>query len=79
MKILYAAGEALPFLKTGGLADVAEALPKQLCEAGHDMRVVLPLYSTIPQDKRDKYGLRFICNFDVPVAWRYEYCGVFEA
>ena len=46
-KILFAASECAPFVKTGGLADVAAALPVQLREMGADIRVVLPLYAKI--------------------------------
>jgi starch synthase len=76
MNILYAASEARPFIATGGLADVAGALPKQLCKVGHDARVVLPFYSKIPKDLRQ--NLKSICYFAVPVSWRQEYCEVFE-
>jgi len=54
MKILYAAAEVVPFAKTGGLADVAGALPKVLAGLGHDVRIVMPLYGSID---RVKYGL----------------------
>lgn len=76
MNILYAASEALPYIASGGLADVAGSLPRALNEAGHDCRVVLPLYSSIKQELRE--GLEYITNFYVPVAWRNQYCGVFK-
>ncbi|MFP4466377.1 MAG: glycogen synthase GlgA [Candidatus Goldiibacteriota bacterium] len=51
LKILFAASEAVPFAKTGGLADVAGALPKALREMGHDVRLVMPGYSSISKEK----------------------------
>ncbi|HYD42245.1 MAG TPA: glycogen/starch synthase, partial [Anaeromyxobacter sp.] len=45
MKILFVSSEVAPFAKSGGLADVAGALPKALRRRGHDVRVVLPLYA----------------------------------
>ncbi|KYF92481.1 hypothetical protein BE17_50155, partial [Sorangium cellulosum] len=44
LKILFVVSECVPFSKTGGLADVAGALPLALAEAGHDVRVVMPAY-----------------------------------
>ena len=76
MKILFAASEVAPFIKTGGLADVAGSLPPALAKAGHDVRVVLPLYERIGQQWRDRMTYRL--NFSVPLAWRSAYCGVFE-
>jgi starch synthase len=76
MNILYAASEALPFIASGGLADVAGSLPAALENAGQDARVVLPLYKDIKQEFKDK--LRFVTNFQVSVGWRQQYCGVFE-
>ncbi len=76
MKILYASSEALPFIASGGLADVAGSLPVALNAAGNDCRVVMPLYSTIKKDLRD--SLKFICEFSVPVSWRNQYCGIYE-
>ncbi len=76
MKILYAASEALPYIASGGLADVAGSLPRALNEAGHDCRVVMPLYSSIKWELRE--SLEYITNFFVPVSWRNQYCGVFK-
>jgi starch synthase len=51
LKILIAAAEVVPFAKTGGLADVTGALPKALKKAGHDVRVVMPLYRQVSEEK----------------------------
>ncbi|MDD4797746.1 MAG: glycogen synthase GlgA [Eubacteriales bacterium] len=76
MKILFASAEVSPFFKAGGLGDVAGSLPKALGALGADVRVILPLYSTIPQEFRD--AMTPVCNFNVPLGWRNQYCGVFE-
>ena len=75
MNILYAASEANPFAKSGGLADVAGSLPKALVKDGIDCRVVMPLYGDLKM--RDK--LTYVTNFSVPVGWRSQYCGLFTA
>ncbi len=77
MKVLYASSEALPFVASGGLADVAGSLPQALRRRRVGCRVVLPLYGTIPQELRDT--MQFITSITVPVAWRRQYCGIFEA
>ena len=77
MKVLYAASEALPFAASGGLADVAGSLPQALRKRLIGCRVVMPLYSTIKQELKDT--MKFITNISVPVAWRRQYCGIFEA
>ena len=77
MKVLFAASEALPFAMSGGLADVAGALPKALRRRLIGCRVIMPLYSTISETLKNK--LKFICHITVPVSWRRQYCGVFEA
>jgi starch synthase len=67
MKILYIASEVSPFAKTGGLADVAESLPKALKEAGHEIRVFMPKYGSINERK---YVLREVIRLkeiEVPV------------
>ena len=77
MKILFAASEAYPFAMSGGLADVAGALPKALRKRFVGCRVVMPLYGTVSEEMRSK--MKFITHITVPVAWRRQYCGVFEA
>ena len=77
MKVLYVASEALPYIASGGLADVAGSLPKALRKRLIGCRVVLPMYSSIKEEL--KGNLRFVTSFSVPVAWRRQYCGVFEA
>ena len=54
MKILYVSSECRPFIKTGGLGDVAGSLPQKIKEIGEDIRVVLPLYSSIEKQYKDK-------------------------
>lgn len=77
MKVLYATSEALPFAASGGLADVAGSLPQALRRRLIGCRVVLPLYESVPQELRDQ--MTFLTSLSVPVAWRRQYCGVFEA
>ena len=77
MKVLYAASEALPFIASGGLADVAGSLPQALRKRLVGCRVVMPLYDGIKQELKD--SMKFITNISVPVAWRRQYCGIFEA
>ncbi len=77
MKVLYAASEALPFIASGGLGDVAGSLPQALRKRLVGCRVVMPLYDGIKQELKDT--MKFITNISVPVAWRRQYCGIFEA
>ncbi len=74
MKVLFAASEAAPFIKTGGLADVAYALPKALKKIAVDVRVVLPKYGKISEEFKNK--MKKIAEFRVPVGWRNQYCGL---
>lgn len=76
MKILFAASEAAPFIKTGGLADVAGSLPAALAKEGHEVVVMLPLYQGISEDWRAQ--MTFERYFDVALAWRSCYCGIFS-
>ncbi len=74
IKILFAASEAHPFIKTGGLGDVAYSLPKALRKLGIDARVILPKYSHISSNFKSK--MNHIASFIVPVGWRNNYCGL---
>lgn len=74
MKILFVASEAAPFLKTGGLADVAHALPKYLKKSGIDIRVIMPKYGKISDEFKSK--MDHIAEYTVPVGWRNQYCGL---
>ena len=76
MKVLFAASEAHPFIKTGGLGDVMGALPQSLKKMGLDIRVVIPKYKNIKDEL--KQNLQFVKWFTVPVGWRNQYCGVFQ-
>ena len=76
MNILYVTSEAVPFCKTGGLADVAGSLPPSLAANGDRVSVILPLYETV----KDKWGekLHFEKWTNVRLAWRSVYCGLFS-
>ena len=75
-KILFVTSEVYPFIKTGGLGDVAYALPKELNKQGYETRVICPLYKDIPQKYKD--SMEKVCDFTVPVGWRRQYCGLFR-
>lgn len=77
MKVLYVASEALPYMASGGLGDVAGSLPQALRKRLIGCRVVMPMYDGIKQELKDT--MTFLTSFTVPVAWRRQYCGVFEA
>lgn len=74
MKVLFIAAESHPFIKVGGLGDVAYALPKALRANGIDVRVILPKYGKI--DEQFKDSMTTIAEFQVSVGWRNQYCGL---
>ena len=76
MRILYVTGEAFPFCKTGGLADVAGSLPPALAKNGDQVAVILPLYGQIGQQWRQQMTFRRYIYVDL--GWRHEYCGLFS-
>ena len=54
MKVLFVSSESAPFVKTGGLGDVAGSLPSALVDKGIDCRVIIPLYRCIPQQYKEQ-------------------------
>lgn len=74
LHIAFASAEAAPFVKTGGLGDVAGSLPQALKAAGADVVVFVPKYDTIAQEYKDR--MEHLCDFYVPLGWRNEYCGL---
>ncbi|MWC29257.1 glycogen synthase GlgA [Paenibacillus sp. MMS18-CY102] len=74
MNVLFATSEAVPLAKSGGLGDVAGALPKALNERGADTRVVLPKYADIPLAYLERFET--IHTFSFRFGWRHQYCGL---
>ena len=68
MKILYAASEVVPYAKSGGLAYVAGALPKELLKLGHDISVVMPKYREVKQE------LEYVTDFPIQMHNKIENC-----
>ncbi len=75
-RILFAASEAVPFIKTGGLADVTGSLPQYFDKEEYEVRIILPKYLCIEEEMRKK--MRFLCHFYVNLGWRKQYAGIFE-
>ena len=76
IKILMAASEAIPYMKTGGLADVVGSLPKYFDKDRYDVRVILPKYKCM--DDKLLPQLKFVCHFYVNLNWRRQYVGIFD-
>ena len=74
LKVLYVASEAVPFIKTGGLADVAGSLPKALKKQGVDIRVVMPKYGKISHEYLDK--MEHVYDGEFTMAWRTKFLGI---
>jgi len=75
MNIMFVSSEANPFAKSGGLGDVIGTLPKELSKRGINASIIIPLYKPI----KEKYAsrLKLIDKFNVQLAWRSQYCGIF--
>ena len=76
-KILFVASEGVPFIKTGGLADVVGSLPKELDKEYYDVRVIMPKYSCMKQEMKDK--MEYVTHFYMDFHWKSEYVGVLKA
>lgn len=74
MNVVFASAEAAPFVKTGGLGDVAGSLPAALQKAGANVIVMVPLYGTISDEYKSK--MEHVTEFYVSLGWRNEYCGL---
>lgn len=74
MNVVFASAEAAPFVKTGGLGDVAGSLPAALQNAGANVIVMVPLYGTISDEYKSK--MEHVAEFYVSLGWRNEYCGL---
>lgn len=74
MQVVFASAEAAPFVKTGGLGDVAGSLPRALVAAGADVIVMVPKYGTIASEYTDR--MEHVADFYVSLGWRNEYCGL---
>lgn len=72
--VLFATSEAVPYIKTGGLGEVAGTLPRELRSRGIDARLILPCYQDITAEYRDK--LQPLAEFCVSIGWRKQYCGI---
>lgn len=74
MQIVFASAECAPFVKTGGLGDVAGSLPAALVRAGAEVIVMVPKYATIKNEY--KAQMEHFSDFYVSLGWRNEYCGL---
>ncbi len=72
--ILFIASECVPFIKTGGLADVVGSLPKYINKDEFDVRVMLPKYVCIPD--KWKSQMQYVTHFYIDLAWRSQYVGI---
>ena len=75
-QILFASSEAIPYIKTGGLADVVGSLPKYIQNDEYEVRIILPKYACM--DEKFLSELNYVCHFYVDLNWRKQYAGIFE-
>lgn len=75
--VLFVASEAVPFIKTGGLADVVGSLPKCFPKENFDVRVIIPKYACMKPEFKEL--LKYLTNLEMDINWRRQYVGIFEA
>ncbi|MSA01325.1 glycogen synthase GlgA [Lactonifactor sp. BIOML-A3] len=75
-KIMFVASEAVPFIKTGGLADVVGALPKCFDKEYFDVRVIIPKYQCMKEEFKNQ--LQYVAHFYMDIGYRNEYVGILE-
>ena len=75
-KVLFVASEAVPFIKTGGLADVVGSLPKCFDKKEYDVRVIIPKYMCMKDEWKSQ--LKYLGHFYMDLAWRSQYVGILE-
>ena len=73
-KVAYIASECVPFIKTGGLADVVGTLPKIFDRNEYDVRVIMPNYLCIPNKYREK--MQYLTHFYMDIGYKNDYVGV---
>ncbi|MDR0590046.1 MAG: glycogen synthase [Spirochaetaceae bacterium] len=76
MNVLFASSEAYPFFTSGKLGDMIGSLAAAMRQRGIEVRVILPLYGDMQEEWHRQ--LRYLTNFNVPVGWRNQYCGLFK-
>jgi starch synthase len=76
IKVLFVASECIPFIKTGGLADVVGSLPKYINKEEFDIRIIVPNYKIIPDSYKEK--MTEVAHFDMNLGWRNQYVGIME-
>ena len=74
--ILFVASECVPFIKTGGLADVVGSLPRYFDKKKYDVRVIVPKYTAIQEQYKEQ--MEYIDHFYMDLAWRKQYVGIFK-
>lgn len=76
-KILFVSSEAVPYMKTGGLADVVGSLPRYFDKDNYDVRIILPKYACM--EPGFLQNMHFLSHFYIDLNWRKQYVGIFEA